>query len=143
MLILFLPKSQMAIKWFLSLTSRHKKTWDFFLITILRSWNYLTHLISKAHEIIVSVYCFTLMCFWNVPSFKIVSISKNAFMSYKILSPNYNSSFSPLICSFLFALFLPTKIWNFHKMTKQYGILHSTIGDFFKIHQMLKIKRIG
>ena len=54
----------------LPLTSRHKKTWDFFLITILRSWNYLTHLISKAHEIIVSVYCFTLMCFLKCSKFQ-------------------------------------------------------------------------
>ena len=143
MLILFLPKSQMAIKWFLSLTSRHKKRGTFVLL-ILEAFDYLTHQISKAHDITRErLLLYIDVFFWNVPSFKIVSISKNAFMSYKILSPNYNSSFSPLICSFLFALFLPTKIWNFHKMTKQYGILHSTIGDFFKIHQMLKIKRIG
>ena len=33
-IFLILPKSQMAITYFFSLTSRHKKTWDFFLINV-------------------------------------------------------------------------------------------------------------
>ena len=113
MLILFLPKSQMAIKWFLSLTSRHKKRGTFFLL-FSEVFDYLTNQIREAHD-------FTRERSWLILWLVLMKVSKFQKTNYKLkryfmsLKINYVVMIIVLfaVSSFLFVGFQLAKIWIF------------------------------